>query len=102
VQGAIVVNHIIFRAFRDDVTEEQISTAHALAARFVEIDGIESVVAGPNLGIAPMHDGFTHAVVISARDADAIRVFLAHPLHKESNDFSAPLTARRVILTIEG
>jgi hypothetical protein len=97
-----MAHHIIFRTFRDDVTEEQISTSHALAARFVEIDGIESVVAGPNLGIAPMHDGFTHAVVIVGRDADAIRAFLAHPLHKQSNDFSAPLTARRVILTIDG
>ncbi len=95
-----MIHHIIFRSYLDGVTDEQIAESQARSARFVEIDGIESVVSGSNLGIAPFDEGLTHATVIVARDREAIQAFLKHELHAQSNAYSSPLTRRRIILDI--
>jgi hypothetical protein len=67
----------------------------------LEIDGILSVTSGANVGIAPYDEGFTHAMVMTARDADAVRAFVKHPIHIESGKLAAPLVERRLIMDIE-
>lgn len=96
-----MIYHMIFQEIDPAATEAELSAMAERTAGYTQIDGIDRAISGPNLGIAPFHDGLTHATLIVARDQAALQGFLAHPLHKASVQANGPLIKRRLILSIE-
>lgn len=96
-----MIYHMIFRSYKDGTTPEQIEEAQDRTRRFISIEGVESVITGPNLGLVPFGDGLTHATILAIKDADAVKAFIADPFHQESAAFSRAITARSIILDIE-
>jgi Stress responsive A/B Barrel Domain len=96
-----MIYHMIFQEIEPAATEAELSAMAERTAGYTQIDGIEQAISGRNLGIAPFHDGLTHATLIVARDEAALRAFLAHPLHQASVQANGPLIKRRLIMDIE-
>jgi hypothetical protein len=96
-----MIYHIILRSYKPGTTPEQIEESQARTRRFSSIDGVESVITGPNLGLVPFDDGLTHATILAVRDADALKEFIADPFHQESATLSRAITERSIIVDID-
>ncbi len=96
-----MIYHMIFQEIAPGTSEADLEAMAERTASYTQIDGIEQAISGPNLGIAPFHDGLTNASLIVARDEAALRAFLAHPQHQASVQANGPLIKRRVIMDIE-
>ncbi len=96
-----MIYHMIFQEIDQAATAAEVRAMAERTAAYTQIDGIDQAICGPNLGIAPFHEGLTHATLIVARDEAALRAFLAHPLHRASVRANEPLVKRRLILSVE-
>jgi len=96
-----MIYHIILRSYKAGTTAEEIEESQERTRRFTSIDGVESVVTGPNLGLAPFDDGLTHATILAIRDADAVKAFIKDSFHQESAAASRAISARSIIVDIE-
>lgn len=96
-----MIYHIILRSYKEGTTPEQIEESQERARRFTSIEGVRSVISGPNLGIAPFGEGLTHATILTMTDAGAVRKFIADPFHQEAAALTRAITERSVIVDIE-
>jgi phage tail protein X len=96
-----VIYHIILRSYKEGTTPSQIEESQQRAQGFTDIEGVTSVVSGPNLGIAPFGEGLTHATILTMTDADAVKRFIADPFHREAATQTRAITERSVIVDIE-
>lgn len=96
-----MIYHMIFQEIDQTATEAELCAMAERTAAYTQIDGIDQAICGPNLGIAPFHEGLTHATLIVARDEAALQAFLAHPLHRASVQANKPLIRRRLILSVK-
>jgi hypothetical protein len=96
-----VIYHIILRSYKEGTTPEQIEESQERARGFTGIAGVQSVISGPNLGIAPFGEGLTHATILTVADADAVREFIADPFHREAAALTRAITERSIIVDIE-
>jgi hypothetical protein len=96
-----MIYHIVLRSYKADTTPAQIEETQDRTRRFISIDGVESVITGPNLGLVPFGDGLTHATILAITDADAVERFIADPFHQESAALSRAITQRSIIVDIE-
>ncbi len=96
-----MIYHIILRSYKEGTTPEQIEDAQERARRFTSIEGVTSVISGPNLGIAPFGEGLTHATILTITDADAVKKFIADPFHQESARLTRAITERSIIVDID-
>ncbi|HTW99719.1 MAG TPA: Dabb family protein [Acidimicrobiales bacterium] len=97
-----MIYHMIFQEIDHEATAGDLAAMAERTARYREVEGIEHVVSGRNLAIAPFDEGYTHATLIVARDEQALRDFLADPRHRASVQANAHLVKRRAILDVEG
>jgi hypothetical protein len=73
-----MIQHIVLIKWKPETTEEDI--VEAFDAARVLLDGIDSVqklTLGRNRGESD--HGFTHALIVSLADTDALRSYLEHP-----------------------
>jgi Stress responsive A/B Barrel Domain len=96
-----MIYHVILRSYKASATPEQIEESQDRIRRFTSIEGVESAITGPNLGLVPFHDGLTHATILAVKDADALKAFIADPFHQESAALSRVITERSIIVDIE-
>ncbi|MEQ3552718.1 Dabb family protein [Pseudonocardia nematodicida] len=95
-----MMRHVVLRAFKDGVTQEQISELEERTRALVAIDGVRSVVTGPNLDLVPRSDGFQHVTLIDMDGPDTLPAFIADPVHRATAELSARLVGRSVILDL--
>jgi hypothetical protein len=74
------LRHVAWLRFKDDVTPERIE-AHMEACRSLvgRVPVVERLECGPNL--SDRAGGFTHGIIVSLADADALPAYLEHPAH---------------------
>lgn len=86
------IKHIAFFKFKPGVTDDQIIQAFDLLMEVSEsIDGIEDYVWGPNNSPEGLSEGYTHAFVMTFRDAAARDGYLPHPEHDKFKQAALPL-----------
>ena len=96
-----MIQHVILRALKPGVTQQQIDEMRRRTERLAALDGIGPVVVGPNLSASPFTDGMTHVTVMIATSLEAIRQMIAHPLHAEAAAVAKAVSERVVIADIE-
>jgi lysophospholipase L1-like esterase len=79
-----LMRHIVLFKFKDDVDEANIKEiVEAFGELPSKIEQIIDYEAGTNVSPENLNDGFTHAFVVSFRDAAARDAYLPHPAHLE-------------------
>jgi Stress responsive A/B Barrel Domain len=75
-----VIQHIVLLKWKPGTTDEQINAAFVQAQQLVDdIDGVERVTLGRNLG--QDDHGYTHALIVKLDD-DTLSGYLSHPVRK--------------------
>jgi hypothetical protein len=73
-----VIQHIVLLKWKPGTTEEDIAEAFSAAHELLDgIDAVQKVTLGRNR--AESDHGFTHALIVSLRDEDALSSYLDHP-----------------------
>ncbi|MEM9941110.1 MAG: GDSL-type esterase/lipase family protein [Planctomycetota bacterium] len=79
-----VMRHIVLFQFKESVSETEIDEiAKAFGQLPDSIDQIIGYEAGTNVSPENLDQGFTHAFVVTFRDAKGRDEYLPHPAHKE-------------------
>ena len=79
-----VMRHIVLFQFKDSVPKEEVTKIVDAFGKLPEkIDTIIDYEAGTNVSPEKLDQGFTHAFVVTFRDAKARDAYLPHPAHKE-------------------
>ena len=79
-----VMQHIVLFKFNADVSPDEIKNIETAFAGLTEkIDQIIGYEAGTNVSPEQLDKGFTHAFVVTFRDAAGRDAYLPHPAHKE-------------------
>ena len=82
--AAKVMKHIVLFKFNDDVSEESIDQIVEAFGKLPEkIDTIIDYEAGTNVSPEKLDQGYTHAFVVTFRDAAGRDKYLPHKAHKE-------------------
>jgi hypothetical protein len=94
-----MIQHIVL--FKLVASTEQIEKAgRALIAMRSGIAEIRAVHFGPNLG--PSANEYSHVLMVTCDDMDAVSRYLAHPVHRQTVDqFIAPIRQSRLAADIE-
>ena len=96
------IKHIAFFKFKPGVTDDQIIQAFDLLMEVSEsIDGIEDYVWGPNTSPEGLSQGYTHAFVMTFRDAAARDGYLPHPEHDKFKEAALPLLDGAAVVDFE-
>jgi hypothetical protein len=76
----MAVRHVAWLRFKDGVSPERIE-AHLAACRLLvgRVPVLENLECGPNL--SDRAGGFTHCIIASVPDRDALPAYLDHPDH---------------------
>ena len=76
----MVVRHVAWLKFKDGVSPERIEQ-HMTACRSLRgrVPVVQNLECGPNL--TDRAGGFTHGIIVSLPDRDALPAYLAHPDH---------------------
>lgn len=76
------INHLLFIKFHAHVTAERIAEDLGLLKSLNgRVPGIESLTVGANF--TDRAAGYTHGVVVTLKDRDALATYIAHPYHAE-------------------
>ena len=79
-----VMQHIVLFKFESEVTKEEIEKIETEFAGLKDkVDQIIGYEAGTNVSPENLDKGFTHAFVVTFRDAAGRDKYLPHPAHKE-------------------
>lgn len=91
------VNHVVLLKFNAGVPPERID-AHlrALATLRERVPGITALSVGANF--SERSRGYTHALVVTLRDRDALAAYAPHPAHVE---VAAPLRQDAELLVVD-
>jgi Stress responsive A/B Barrel Domain len=74
-----VIQHIVLLKWKAGTTDEQIERVFPQAEALVrDIEGVEQVTLGRNQ-VEASH-GFTHALIVTLSDDDALTTYLEHPV----------------------
>jgi Stress responsive A/B Barrel Domain len=77
-----MLRHMVLYKFKDDLKPEQVQeVVDAFAALPGMIDTIVGFEHGTNVSPEGKSEGFTHAFVVTFRDAAGRDAYLAHPAH---------------------
>lgn len=74
------LRHVAWLRFKEGVSSERIE-GHLAACRALvgRVPVVERLECGPNL--SDRAGGFTHGIIVSLPDADALPAYLEHPAH---------------------
>ena len=77
----MAIRHVVWMKFKPSLTPEQVE-AHVLACRALmgQIPGLEALECGENF--TDRAGGFTHGIIASLPDRDALPGYLQHPAHR--------------------
>lgn len=76
--------HVVLFKFKDEVTPEQVEeVVAAFAALPGKIDTIVAFEHGTDVSVEQKAQGFTHAFVVTFKDAAGRDTYLPHPAHQE-------------------
>jgi stress responsive alpha/beta barrel protein len=76
----MAIRHVAWLRFKDGVSPERIET-HMTACRalFGRVPVVQNLECGPNL--SDRAGGFTHCIIVSLPDRNALSAYLGHPDH---------------------
>jgi len=94
VRSTQVMHIVVFKYKTSASTEEVAAVTKAFTSLKNKIPGIVSFQYGTNNSTENLNRGFTHAYVITFRDAQARDAYLPHPEHKK---FVEMLTAKQIL-----
>jgi N-dimethylarginine dimethylaminohydrolase len=96
------VQHVVLLKFKPGVAAASIAECFAALARLRQlIPGLEQISSGPNISKEGLHQGFTHAFVITFRDAAARDAYLPHPEHEKVKQMLLRLVEDVVVVDYE-
>jgi Stress responsive A/B Barrel Domain len=77
----MAVRHVVWMRFKDGVGKDRID-AHVAATKALlgQIPRLEAIDCGESF--TDRAGGFTHCIIASLRDRDALPAYLAHPAHR--------------------
>ncbi|OCQ53202.1 Stress responsive A/B Barrel Domain protein [Photorhabdus australis subsp. thailandensis] len=82
-----MIRHILLLKFTPEIKEQQLTTIRDTAISMQHrISGISSVEWGDNVSSENKNKGFTHAIIMTFDDHNAISNYLSHPEHDELKD----------------
>jgi lysophospholipase L1-like esterase len=82
--GEKVFRHVVLFKFKADVTPEQVAeVVQAFAALPGKIDTIVGFEHGTDVSVEQKAQGFTHAFMVTFKDAAGRDTYLPHPAHQE-------------------
>jgi stress responsive alpha/beta barrel protein len=76
----MAIRHVAWLRFKDGVSPERIER-HMVACRALmgRVPMVQNLECGPNL--TDRAGGFTHCIIVSLPDRDALAAYLGHPDH---------------------
>jgi quinol monooxygenase YgiN len=96
------IKHIAFVKFKDGTTPEQIDEVFNRLLDLSEaVEGIEDYVAGSNNSPQGLSQGYTHAFIMTFRDAAARDAYLPHPEHRKFEEGALPLIESVAVVDFE-
>jgi hypothetical protein len=96
------VQHLVLVRFRAGVSDREIAGFFAELARLRQlIPGIEYFAGGPNMSPEGLGEGFTHAFVMTFRDAAARDHYLPHPEHERVKRLILPHVEKVLVFDCE-
>jgi len=83
-----MILHILRFRFKPGIEEDEIAGVVASMYRFAEIPAVEKLVVGQDIAA----DGhYTHSMVVTVPDVEAMREYHEHPIHAEADRQGLPL-----------
>ncbi|QDU95526.1 Dabb family protein [Lignipirellula cremea] len=83
-ESSKTLRHVVLFKFKDSVSAEEVKeVVDAFAALPGKIDTITAFEWGTDVSVENKAAGFTHAFVVSFRDAAGRDAYLPHPAHQE-------------------
>lgn len=96
------IKHLALIKFKDGTTDEQLTQLFDQLLDLSEtVDGIEDYVSGPNSSPEGLNQGYTHAFVMTFRDAAARDSYLAHSDHDKFKETFLPLIDSVIVFDFE-
>lgn len=93
--------HLVLLKQREETDSSRMDTALASIVGLREkIDGVEDVLAGPDVSIEGLQGGYTHAAVVRFEDEEARARYLPHPAHQELVRQLEPLIESIVVVDL--
>jgi Stress responsive A/B Barrel Domain len=90
-QSANVLRHVVLFKFKDSSTPEQVKTVQqAFSALPGKINTIIDYEWGTNVSPENLAQGYTHAFMVTFKDAAGRDFYLPHPAHKAFVDVLGP------------
>jgi hypothetical protein len=79
-----MITHLVLLRLRKNLFKEDVDRVFAELARLEQkIPGITSFAGGPYSSPEGLHRGYTHAFVMTFRDAASRDAYLSHPEHEK-------------------
>ena len=76
------INHLLFIKFHPNVSADRIAEDLSLLRSLNgRVPGVENLSAGQNF--TDRAAGYTHGVVVTLKDREALAAYIAHPYHTE-------------------
>lgn len=96
-----MIHHIVQFEWRPGTTAEQVATAErGLLGMRGQIAEIRDIRFGPNLVEESVP--YTHVLIVVCDDMDAVRRYIAHPVHKQVvAECTRPILASRLAADVE-
>jgi hypothetical protein len=85
------LQHVVLFKFKESVTKAQVQeVVDAFAALPKKIDAIAGFEWGTDVSVEMRAEGFTHAFIVTFKDAAARDEYLPHPAHEEFKKLVGP------------
>lgn len=96
-----MIQHVVLFRFRADADPARlVQTAQALRDMQGRIPEVRAVSFGPNLG--PSARDWSHVLVVSCDDMDAVHRYIDHPVHRETVErYITPIRDARLAVDVE-
>jgi len=98
----MIVHNVSLR-WNANVTPADVAEVDAALDGLAALDGVESLLRGPNLGLNPATAATCdYAFTVRLTDEEAFAAYLAHPDHIALGELLAPLVAERMSAQLRG
>lgn len=85
------VRHVVLYAYKPEVTvEKQAEIAQRSRELINQIPLIEDLEWGPDLNAGARSQGYTHCLLMTFADAEAVAAYAAHPAHQTFLELAKP------------
>jgi hypothetical protein len=97
----MAIHHVVLLKLDPDAAAADVDAALEAARGLAgDVPGLLEVVAGPDVSVEGLADGFTHALFMRFTDAAARDGFFDHPAHTTAQSLLVPLLQGALVVDV--